>query len=246
MSPSRPPSSERPTRPADLLRPAFRRALWKTYDHIGLLVLANLLWIVLSLPLVTAPAATAGLFHLARELPGDGKPGVHLFFAGFRRHFWPAFKVGVADLAAALVLWVNIDFYSHLRGGGALPGMLLAALMIWLSLLFALMHVHIFPMLVVGERSLRQLLRKSLLLTLDNLLFTIGLGAQTLALTVLCVITGAGLVFLGGSLPAVLLTSGRRALLTKYSDDPGSDSEEPETRTFRDLWRPWESGTTRT
>ncbi|MCK4680021.1 hypothetical protein KAT82_02780, partial [bacterium] len=49
-----PPPLDRRTRAADLLRPAFKRAVWSTYDHIGLLVLANLLWVVLCLPVVTA------------------------------------------------------------------------------------------------------------------------------------------------------------------------------------------------
>lgn len=240
------PTSNRPrVRAADLLRPAFKRAIWETYDHIGLLVLANLLWILLSIPVVTAPAAAAGLFHLARRLSRSEPIGLSSFFTGFRSHFWPAFKVGVAELAALLVLWVNIDFYSHLRGGATIPGMVLAAAMIWLAVLFALMHVHIFPMLAAGETSLRQLLRKSLLLVLDNPAFTIGLALQSISLSVLCLVTGAGLVLLSGSLSAVLLTSGHRSLLTKYSDEPADPQEEPESRTLRDLWRPWESGTPR-
>ena len=63
-----PPARGRHDRAANLLRPAFKGAIWSTYDHIGLLVLANLLWVVLCLPVVTAPAATAGLFHLARQI----------------------------------------------------------------------------------------------------------------------------------------------------------------------------------
>ena len=33
----RPPVQDRQPRAADLLRPAFKRSIWSTYDHIGLL-----------------------------------------------------------------------------------------------------------------------------------------------------------------------------------------------------------------
>ena len=238
----RPPVQNGRARAADLLRPAFKRSIWSTYDHIGLLVLANLLWVVLCLPVVTAPAATAGLFHLARQIARGKDVSLRDFFVGFRGRFFPALKVGLVDLAALLVLWVNIDFYSHMRGGAVIPGMILAAAMVWVAAFFLLMHVHLYPLLAGGESSLRQLLRKSALLTLDNLAFTIGIAFQAFSLSVLCVVTGAGLVLINASAEAVLLTVGHRELLRKYSDDPERSPELPETRTLRDLWRPWESG----
>ena len=238
----RPPVQDPRAKAADLLRPAFKRAIWGTYDHIGLLVLANLLWVVLCLPVVTAPAATSGLFHLARQIDRGRDTSLRDFFLGFRMRFLPALRLGVVDLAAGLMLWLNIDFYSHLRGAATIPGMVLAAAMVWAAAFYFLMHAHLYPLLAGGESSLCQLLRKSALLTLDNLAFTIGITLQALSLTILCVVTGAGLVLLNGSAVAVLLTTGHRELLRKYSDDPEKSPEFPETRTLRDFWRPWESG----
>lgn len=227
-------------RAADLLRPAFKRSIWGTYDHIGLLVLANLLWVALSLPVVTAPAATAGLFHLAGRIAHEEDVSLRDFFAGFRSHFVPALKLGAVELVLVLLLWVNVDFYSHMRGGATIPGMVLAAVMVWAAAFFILMHAHLYPLLADGETSLRQLLRKSALLTLDNLAFTIGITIQGLALSVLCVVTGAGLVLINASAVAVLFATGHDELRRKYhSWEPSPD---PETRTLRDIWRPWESG----
>ena len=241
--PSSEQSADRPPRrirAADLLRPAFKRSIWNTYDHIGLLVLANLVWLALCLPVVTAPAATAGLFHLAARISRGEKVVVRNIFEGFRTHFMPALKLGLFDLVALLVLWVNVDFYSHLGGPVSIPGMVLAGAMIWLGVFVLLMHAHLYPLLVDGESSFRQLIRKSALLTLDNLLYTVGITLQALSLTVLCVITGAGLVLINGSVVAVLLVAGHQELRRKYhSWEEGPD---PETRSWRDLWRPWESG----
>ena len=230
----------RKVRAADLLRPAFRRSIWSTYDHIGLLVIANLLWLALCIPVVTAPAATAGLFHMARRISRREEVSLRQFFVGFRAHFFPALKLGIVDLAAILVLWINVDFYSHLRGAATIPGIVLAAAMVWVAVFYWLMHVHLYALLVNGDTSLRQLLRKSALLTLDNLGFTIGIAFQGLALSALCGITGAGLVLINASAVAVLLVSGHDEVRRRYhSWEPAAPEE---TRTFRDLWRPWESG----
>lgn len=226
-----------------MLRPAFRRALWTTYDHIGLLVAANLLWVVLTVPVVTAPAAAAGLFTLAHRASRRERVSLRDFFAGFREHAGPSLRLGVFDLAVTALLWFNIDFYSHLGGPAEIPGMLLAGALVWVAAFLLLMHAHLYPLLVGGERSLRRLLRKSALLTLDNLAFTVGLTFQALSLTALCVVTGAGLVLINGSLVSVLLTAAHDELSAKYGG--GATPPAPETRTFRDLWRPWDSTTPR-
>lgn len=237
-----PPAREEPTahRAADILRPTFKRFLWNSYDHIGLLVAANLLWLLLCLPVVTAPAATAGLFHLARGIADHEPVGIRNFFQGFRGHFLPALKAGCFTLGVAAVLWVNVDFYSHLGGRASIPGMLLAAAMIWLGGFVLLMHAHILPLIVAGERSLRAVLRKSALLTLDNPGFTIGITVQAVSVAALCVLTGAGAVLGLGSFLSVLLTTGHRELLKKYSPDAEAAREPEETRTLRDALRPWE------
>jgi uncharacterized membrane protein YesL len=227
-------------RAADVLRPAFKRFLWNSYDHIGLLVLANLLWFALLIPVVTAPAATAGLFQIARKISDHEPAAIRDFFEGFRRHFAPALRAGAITLGLAVVLWVNVDFYSHLHGRASVPGMLLAAIMVWLALFLLLIQAHLFPLIVGGERSTRQAFRKAALLTLDNPGYTIGLTIQAISVAALCVLTGAGLVLAIGSLLAVLLSTGHRELLKKYFPDSPAASEPEETRTLGDAWRPWE------
>jgi len=238
-----------PERPADvpvpplpaaqMLAPAFRRFFWRTYDNLGLLVPANLIWIAFLIPVVTAPAATAALFHLARMIARHEPVGIRDFFSGFRIHFVPALKLGAFDLVAAAVIWVNIDFYSRLGGAASIPGMVLAGLFIWAGVFVLLMHAHLYPLLVDGERSLKALLRKAALLTLDNMAFTIGLTVQAALVTVICVLTGAFAFLVMSSALAVLLTSGHHELIKRYL--PPEDEEPPETRGLRDLWRPWET-----
>ncbi len=234
-----------PPRAADILRPAFRRSMWTSYDHLGLVVLSNLLWLALALPIVTAPAATAGLFYLATKLARGEPARARDVIEGFRLHFAPATKIGALTLLACVVIWVAIDFYAHLGSWATVPGMLVAGVLIWLAGFVLLIHVHIHPLVARGERSVRTILKKASLLTLDNLGYTIGIGAQGLAVFVLCVLTGAGLVLAAGGLLAVLLTCGHRELLKRYLPPDPDEIDPPETRGLRDLFRPWEGGKVR-
>lgn len=239
---ARGPKAPRRPRAADILRPTFRRFIWNAYDHLGLLVLSNLIWIALCLPVVTAPAATAALFHLGRRIADGERATVSDYFAGFREHFVPSLKVAAFTLAAAIAVWVNVDFYSRLGGRAALPGMLLAAVILWIGAFVVLTHVHLLPLIAHGERGLRNALRKSALLVLDNPGFSIGIAVQAISVAVLCLVTGAGLVLALGSFLALLLATGHRELLKKYSPDSSEASESEESRTLRDLVKPWASG----
>ena len=229
------------TRARDTLASTFRRFVCNSYDHLGLLVIANLLWLGLSIPIVTAPAATVALFHLARKVAEHEPVTLRDYFVGFRTLFLPALKSGAFFGASFFVIWLNADFYSHLGRWATLPGIFLAALMIWLGAFLLLMNAHAWPLIAYGETRLPAALKKSALLTLDNPAFSIGLTTQALALAALCILTGAGLLLGLGSLTAVLLTTGHRELLKRYFPDSPAALEPPETRTLRDLLRPWES-----
>lgn len=241
LSPTNRERSPEPTA-ADLLRTAFRQFFWLSYDHIGLLILGNLLWILLSLPLVTAPAATAGLFHLTAKIARREDASLRDLLVGFRLFFRPATMIALVDAVVAAILWVNVDFYSHLGGRASIPGMLFAGLIIWATAFWILIHAHLFPLLIGGESSVRSLFRKSAILTLHNPAFTIGLTVQNISVTVISAMTGIGLFAVAGALTAVLLTAGHRSILLRYY--PDYPPPPPEQRRWRDLWRPWEAGKT--
>lgn len=229
------------TRAADVLRPTFKRFFWHTYDHLGTLIVANVLWLIVCLGVVTAPAATAGLFYLARRVAAEEDARISDFWLGFRRDFLPSLKISAFTLAVAAVIWFNTDFYGHLRGGLAVGGTALATLLIWSAAFLLLMHAHLHALVAGGERSLRRLLKKSALLVLDNPGFSVGITLQALVLAAVCLITGVGLPLILASLHATLLATGHRELLKKYFPDSPEAQEAQETRTLRDLWRPWDS-----
>src|SRR5215210_3047606 len=90
------------------------RLFWR---HLGMLVVANILWLLLSLPIVTWPAATAGLFYLVRRVvqeemeasPQEARLGD--FWDGFRRYWLRSSVLSLIDLAGLGLIAVALVFY---------------------------------------------------------------------------------------------------------------------------------------
>jgi len=78
-------------------------------DYAGLM-LTNLLWLVSSLPLVTLPAASAGLAAVTGAWARSGRRPdvVAVFFGAARRQFGRAWLVVLLDLVAAAPLVLNV------------------------------------------------------------------------------------------------------------------------------------------
>ena len=115
--------------------------------------------------------------------------------------------------------------------------MILSGTMVWFLVALGLVAVRAFPVLVAQNSGLKQALKQSALLTVDNIavsfvwllvsLATLGVGAAT-GIGLFCGLLGA----LGLWLSIV-----HHRLIAKYTGE--KVAEEPPRR-LRDLLRPWE------
>lgn len=121
------------------------------HDYANLM-LANLLWLLFSLPLVTLPAATAGLAAVMAAWVHAGRPDVvRVFFTAARRQFGRATLLALSDLALAAPLLVNLLIIDRAVDPGQL---LLAARGVCVAALVFLAAVNLFlwPSLESGAR----------------------------------------------------------------------------------------------
>jgi uncharacterized membrane protein YesL len=177
------------------------------------------------------------------------------------REFFPALKKFLARsiglwllfTLGALLLALNASFYLSLTGKLAIPGAFASGLMGWAYLFMALVQVYAFPVLVMEDLSIGKNLRRSALVMLDNIWYSLGLLLLVCAILLVGVISVAGLAFLSVSLVGVVTNTGLRQILKKYL--PQKESEKPSTwaeireaqskrdeepRGWRDLFKPWE------
>ncbi len=230
-----------------MLGRALRMAFWVTYDHLGKLILANIVCalavcvpamlaygailtndpvvqLVVGVPLlvlalgVVLPVVTAGLAYLANELI-DARDGAFAdLFTGIRLYWRRAIALGQLCVIAVGCLVTSTWFYAAmLRDTLPWLGFTISALALWCLVFVSLVSLMALPALVQKRGGVLETVKLSALLVLDNPLFLFGLGIQLLALAVVSVIIAPLLFFLSGSAAVVLAMSAYEQLARKYA-----------------------------
>ncbi|HEX5856566.1 MAG TPA: hypothetical protein VFY91_00515 [Microbacterium sp.] len=100
------------------------------FELLGEVMLIGLLVTIVSLPLITLPAAlAAGIRHLRRYIEADGSP-ISAFWRDLVRALPGGLVVGLVTLALTAILLLDID----LANSGALPGGAAIAIAGWVGL----------------------------------------------------------------------------------------------------------------
>lgn len=215
----------------------FRKWFWNTYDYLGTLIVINILWLLLALPLVTLPLAFAGLFRVTGRIAAYEETGIRDFFAHTRGDLGRSFKVCVLYAGVLILLAANMFFYMRLMEDWPWAGAILSGVMMWLIVFVCMTAVYALPLMLRRQAPARQIIRSGVFLVLDNprrsfLLFLGGSLVMAFSLA-----SGIGLLFLGLGAIGVLFSTGLREILKRYEQKEAGVLEE--ARGWRDLIRPW-------
>lgn len=156
---------------------AALRIFWRSivqFEHYGwLYVLANILSIALSLPIITAPAAFAGLSHMSHVSQTSSTTTIGEFWIGFRAALPRSIVIGLINLAIVVMLAVNIIYYSVQTG---ILFVFLRA--IWLIILIGWLGIQLYLWPILDEMetpTLRGGLRNAGVMVLQNPVFSLML-----------------------------------------------------------------------
>ncbi|NWF69413.1 MAG: DUF624 domain-containing protein [Chloroflexi bacterium] len=170
-------------------------------NHRGYIYIwANVLWLLLSLPLVTAPAAWAGLMKMSYLAHRGPSADIHDLWEGFKENL----KRGLLlTLLNVLIVGLNV---SNLVAYMEAPGVFYAALrVIWLLLLLVwfTIQLYLWPLFYEMEQPrLWGALRNAAVMLILNPLFTLGLWLVLIPVILLSTALPAFWFLLTGSMLA--------------------------------------------
>ena len=220
-----------------LLATIYKKTFWNTYDHIGQLILINLLWFLISplptflcfryLPfdgytqitfvfligLLTHSYATGGLFALTARLADYQDVSLKDFFPAARAFYFRTLMLSLIFGGIFFLLTYSVGFYISVKIGFGLLGFFLAGIQVWIGAFCLLMQVYVKPLLYSRNWGLGAVLKWSATLIILRPGFTILLFLQALALFVLIGITGVGVVLLLLSVVSMFLNTALRETL---------------------------------
>jgi len=218
-------------------RTVLSGGLWLWYDHMGSMALVNLLWFLFCIPVVTIPAATAGLFSYCYALLAGRDAGVGTFFAGMKNLWRPATLLGCGNLFVLLICAVNVFFYLFKASEwSSLLGMVGAGLFFWVGVVVASLNMYLWPVLCHFRGGLKRIVRVSFLLGMAHPFLLLWLFLTGLCLAVVGAVSGIGLLLFTSSLSCAFATVAAVAGLVLYE---GTEEEDLITRRFKGLEQDW-------
>jgi uncharacterized membrane protein YesL len=204
---------------------ALRDKLIDAYVALIPLITLNLVWFIISLPVVTAIPATGGLFYATNKLAHGHSADWRTLIEGFRLYFWQSWVIGLISVVLVVVFATNFLFYSFADAGLAvwIRGMVIVLALLWLAI-----QIYLFPLLMEQEHPhLRLALRNSLVIILKRPLFTLGvtLGIAFLIVGTTLVIQPAW-IFITASACAFLANQATLYAIAKITGKSTAPSEQ--------------------
>jgi uncharacterized membrane protein YesL len=191
------------------------------FDVLGVrfwkLIQLNLLYLLFCIPIITIGPATAGMTLVLRNWARDDHSWVWSdFWDGMKSNFWQALAVFGIDALAAIILWVNIQFYNAMGQTNQIFFMI-KYLVLGIALIFAMMHIYIYPMMVTYKLRLRDMFKNAFIFTAAKLPHTIGIFALCVGLFIASIyLYVLPLFIITFSLCGLIVNSFTNAVFDKY------------------------------
>jgi uncharacterized membrane protein YesL len=135
-------------------------------DHWGTFILANLLWAIFSIPLITLPATTAALFAvMARKSRGESVEVFQVFFSGMKQYWRKAYAIVLLDTLVCSFFIANTFIFSLMPHMDILV-YLSRGVTLSVAIIVLLANLYAWTLLVITDLSLYELIRCAIKLVL--------------------------------------------------------------------------------
>lgn len=178
----------------------------KLYYDMRELLMLNMLWVLFTIPLITAPGAMAGLFFATHKLAKNEPISARTFLDGFKKFFWVSWRLTLLNIAVFFMAYLNFTYYQNMSGSKSKWPL---GIVLGLSAVWAMIQIYILPLLI--EQNSKQIfaaIRDSvvLLLRYPGPLYGTAIVLFLLSLISIWLIGVPWLLFLG-SFSAALITT---------------------------------------
>ncbi len=215
------------------------RAGWRGLRHLQnrgyLYIWANIFWAVLTVLVITAPAAWAGLVRMSYLLHRQPSVGLDDFWEGFRQNFRRTIPLALFNV---LFLIVTISNWTSYAGRDGLGFAVLRG--IWVTSLIVVFALQFFGwcfFFAMKQPSLLGAARNAGVMMIQNPLYTVGILLVTLVILILsAVLPAAWFLLTGGALAAVANSAVHdRLQAAGIEKAPAFDEDEIVDASFTDL-----------
>lgn len=213
----------------------YFRKFWK-------LIIANLLYVLVSLPVLTSGMAEVGLTYITRNFAREKHAFVSGdFFDTIKKNWKQALPIGIVNLLLTFMIVFDIWFFAANTTG--IMGYVMVALIITIAIVFTFMKYYMSMLIITFKLNWKQIYKNSLIFAFAgmkrNLLISFGLVlCYAIAFLLICFFFPIGLVivillyiFFFPAFRSYLIQYNIFPLIKKhmidpyYKEHPGEDKE---------------------
>ncbi len=130
-------------------------------NRIGDIIIANLLFLLCSIPLVTIGPSLTALYHcMLRIVKGNDDGTIKTFFRAFRQNFVQSLTAWLAIIAVGFILFLDTRFLVQNASEAGKIFYYLSGLVLALLVIIAL---YIFPVIAAFSNTLKNLVKNSII-----------------------------------------------------------------------------------
>jgi len=182
------------------------RASWRGLRHFNhrgyIYIWGNLIWVILSLPIITAPAAWAGLVKMSFLAQTTPTANVNDLWEAFRTYWREGILMGIANILIVGLNLYNLAVYWDANGQIFI---LLRYIWVFILVSWLVLQFYLWPLFfAMKEPALGGALRNAVVMVLLNPGFTLGVWLMVLLIVAVSTIL---------AIPWLLLTVGALAAI---------------------------------
>ncbi len=156
----------------------YDNPVWRFIGKFCDLLILNILWILLSVPVVTSGAATTAVYYVTLKLVRDEEgPTIRSFFRSFKENFRQATILWLILLAVGGLLAFDVYFFFFIQKEPSLLRTAMIAIFGGFLLLYCFTSLYVFPLQARFYNPLRRTLFNALIMSVRHLVFTLGMLA---------------------------------------------------------------------
>ena len=194
----------------------LKSSVIKAYDNIGFLMLANLLFIVGLVMIITIPVSVLILSSLTGTLIKGNIPDLRFEVKRAGQYWVRGGLLALLTLLISAILAADCYFLLALRKIYPWLCYLFLGFTLCLIVIWLLMQIYMIPMFLSQSLLIMQTFKKSFLLVIDNFWVSLAFGGIFLLITAAMVFSGLGPVFLMFSLQFLLQNQIFANVMEKY------------------------------
>jgi hypothetical protein len=173
-------------------------------------------YLIILLPLLFLGPVFLTSLYGANQILEEGRVAFKSLMSYFKNNFWRGFLVFLASVILYAIFIVDLRFFL-LKGQENIWLLAFAFLFAYLLIYFSIYQAYLWGLLIIqGDRPLKDILKNAVIISLDNIIFSLLWFLAIFLLTVILFVIGIGLPagFIG--IIGLLIILGTKEMLAKY------------------------------